>query len=372
MDGNVYASEPYWQRLKYSPFVDDPICQGRVFAGWYTAECNGQRIQSGDDVVERHDRLYARFVELNPCGGRLSGGDVSGNVLPEATKPGYVFGGWYTEERGGTRIETILNYQIFSNCVLYAHWQSPIKYSVVLDIGDGSSVVSFGDVEYDEAFVPVSPGWSKPAHRLDGWTTADGSILYSIGAAVSNLTTTAGEEVALCAVWRVAELAVNSFRQRYPWNGLVDVVFTINGDPCGEYPIMIEAMDRIGATNLLVRTLLSHDEEVIGNPFVAQSGRHRVVWDAGMDLPDGFKCEDVAVRLHHAISVEFDAVGGTCEEQRRYYVLNRPYTTLPTPRKSGCVFLGWYKDLTYVEEVKAGTIVLPSVKYLHARWEDRK
>ena len=46
-----------------------------------------------------------------------------------------------------------------------------------------------------------------------------------------------------------------SAQQRYPWNGLVDVHFTITGDAGTKYDTSFTAKDMVGNTNIAMRTI---------------------------------------------------------------------------------------------------------------------
>ena len=46
-----------------------------------------------------------------------------------------------------------------------------------------------------------------------------------------------------------------SARQRYPWNGLVDLNFTITGDAGTKYDTSFTAKDMVGNTNIAMRTI---------------------------------------------------------------------------------------------------------------------
>ena len=102
------------------------------------------------------------------------------------------------------------------------------------------------------------------------------------------------------------ELSVTNLmiRQRYPWNGLVDIDFTIRGESVGDHLVFsISVKDIAGATNLPMRTVYKADGTMV-NPDGEKvtSGTYRWVWDAAADLPDGFKCE--RVRLEAKLIVE--------------------------------------------------------------------
>jgi len=113
-----------------------PVRTGYQFAGWYTASEGGKQIKKDSKVsIRANHTLYAHWspvsirVDYDANGGSLSESgktvtyDDTYGTLPEPTRSGYGFAGWYTKRDGGT--------QIFSNTkvaqtvahTLYAHWE---------------------------------------------------------------------------------------------------------------------------------------------------------------------------------------------------------------------------------------------------------
>ena len=87
-----------------------------------------------------------------------------------------------------------------------------------------------------------------------------------------------------------------SARQRYPWNGLVDVDVSFEGPTGRVYRIELSATDKAGGTNLTMRTvsLAGSSGGAGGNPVdVPAPGTHRLVWNAAADLPSGFVSDRV-------------------------------------------------------------------------------
>ena len=87
-----------------------------------------------------------------------------------------------------------------------------------------------------------------------------------------------------------------SARQRYPWNGLVDINFTITGDAGTKYDTSFTAKDMVGNTNITMQTICKADGSAVN---VAKEqllpGTYNWVWDAVADLPKDFKCDRVTV-----------------------------------------------------------------------------
>ena len=79
-------------------------------------------------------------------------------------------------------------------------------------------------------------------------------------------------------------------RQRWPWNSLVDVEFTISGAAVGEaFAIDINAEYAGGDKKLAAYTFTTE-------PVVAGSATHRVTWNMGADYPN-FRAEDLRVSV---------------------------------------------------------------------------
>ena len=80
-----------------------------------------------------------------------------------------------------------------------------------------------------------------------------------------------------------------SARQRWPWNGLVDVDFTIGGASEGEvFAIDVSATCDNGNRTLFAKTF--------PNEPIVSAGENRVVWDFGADYPE-FKANDLEITV---------------------------------------------------------------------------
>ena len=84
-------------------------------------------------------------------------------------------------------------------------------------------------------------------------------------------------------------------RQRYPWNGLVDLHFTITGDAGTKYDTSFTAKDMVGNTNIAMRTIRKADGISAAAKEQLLPGSYNWVWDAAVDLPKDFKCDRVTV-----------------------------------------------------------------------------
>ena len=80
-----------------------------------------------------------------------------------------------------------------------------------------------------------------------------------------------------------------SARQRWPWNNLVDVDFTIGGAAQGEaYYVDVTATYDNGNRSLVAKTFETEP--------IAATGKNRIVWNLGADYPE-FKADDLSVTV---------------------------------------------------------------------------
>ena len=84
-------------------------------------------------------------------------------------------------------------------------------------------------------------------------------------------------------------------RQRYPWNGLVDIDFELDSKATEPYQMKVTVFDNVGKTNLPVKTVYTEGVSFSQNPTMVKSDTSRIIWDASADLPNGFKCTNVLV-----------------------------------------------------------------------------
>ena len=147
-------------------------------------------------------------------------------------------------------------------------------------------------------------------------------------------------------------------RQRYPWNGLVDVDFSLAGDSARRYRVTLDATDLDGRTNLSAKTVWADQGLVTNAAIDLASDAHRLVWNAAADLPESFIAErmslDIRVESIHdtALYLVVDLSGGPDAE--RY-----PVSYLPDIPEGG--WTEEYKTTKLVlRRIGAGTFTMGS------------
>ena len=144
------------------------------FVGWYTAASGGTKV-SADTTVTADVTYYAHWqinsytVTFDVNGGSLGvASPTTRNVahgaavgeLPDVTRTGYSFVGWYTEAEGGTKISA--DTTVTADVTYYAHWR-------YVEVPDDSTIVFNTEETYE--------------------TEADGSLLFNLTELVGSTST---------------------------------------------------------------------------------------------------------------------------------------------------------------------------------------
>lgn len=74
------------------------------------------------------------------------------------------------------------------------------------------------------------------------------------------------------------------------------------------------------------------------------------------------------IKWERVSNVSFNANGGTVSPASHYYQVNKNYTELPTPKRNGYKFTGWYTAKTGGTKITVSSNVTKGNKTLYARW----
>ena len=122
--------------------------------GYSTYEYADHADTNGDGKCDGCSKELTVYVDvtLDACGGVLEDdsvtvifGDTYGE-LPEPTREGYTFDGWYTAEKGGTLVTSGTEVSDKDDHTLYAHWTLTKVFSVTVPAGLPLAVTEDGVV----------------------------------------------------------------------------------------------------------------------------------------------------------------------------------------------------------------------------------
>ena len=174
------ASQPYNGTALTLPTPN--ARDGYTFLGWYDAASGGNKIGSaGDTYTPTSDgvTLYAQWQKNFVVTYVATGGTCNTTsqeykgvplTLPEATRPGYVFLGWYTSETGGTLVGGIGDAynDVTADTVLFAHWQQ--IFTVTYNANGGTC--STTSQEYSGTALKLPTPNARDGYTFLGWYTA--------------------------------------------------------------------------------------------------------------------------------------------------------------------------------------------------------
>ena len=132
--GSAVASQLVEERAAMLP-PSNPTRTGYTFAGWYYEADLVTPVSWDREMPSMNFTLYAKWTANNykitfDAGEGTATGtsldvtyDKTLGALPTATRPNYIFLGWYTAASGGTQYTADTVYKNTSNITLYAHWQ---------------------------------------------------------------------------------------------------------------------------------------------------------------------------------------------------------------------------------------------------------
>ena len=165
------------------PTEENMIRENYKFIGWYTAASGGTKITGDATTVSTANdhTLYAQWAELSQITVTYDYGynDKVGTAncqpgdsieLPNDTRAGYTFNGWYTAASGGTKIgDAGTPYKPTENVTLYAQW-TRIQYTVTYN-ANGGEVSPASETVYAGDSVTL-PTPTRTGYDFTGWYTA--------------------------------------------------------------------------------------------------------------------------------------------------------------------------------------------------------
>ena len=337
-------------------------------------------------------------VKFNSKGGNpvadieVTYGQTYGQNIPEPTREGYDFDGWYANESyTGSKITftSATTVELITDVTYYAKWNAK-QYTITFDAKGGNVTPEELKVQYDSTYSISIPEPTWAGHSFDGWftdedCTAGNEVSFTAGAKVELIA-----DVTYYAKW-TANTYTATFKSQYPGAEEVEIQVTY-GKPYGTLPpLEYEGYTTdgwyVGETKITAETNVTTagDHDVIGKVTINQykvtlvlNGGTLVdetiegIYDYGTELTlpraekkgntlkwnDGTAEYDAGYTFNLGaadvtftadwtpvkVTVKFDDdFGGTIADKE--YTYDENYTGLPTPNEqSGYTFEGWYDE----------------------------
>ena len=300
-DGNVINNIPQVEK------------NGYIFLGWYTSEIGGVKLTTLTPIVDNVE-YHARFrikedktITFNSNEGSninpiviLEGSTL--NDIPEPTKLGYTFTGWFDNNNNQLTISTIIN----DDVTYIAEWEE--KILTITFNSDGGSNVSSIDIQEGKSLSDLNmtlPISTKFGYTLVGWF--DNNELTENTQIMENKTYTA------------------SWSAKY-------YTITFNSD----------GGNNVGSMQVQEGESLSSSS--IDLPIPTKEGYTFYGWfnnnDELTELTQILNNVTYTATWELNYSITYNLNGGSMSGEKTTYTIRDIYT-LPRPTKDGYIFNGW-------------------------------
>jgi uncharacterized repeat protein (TIGR02543 family) len=163
------------------PMPADPVREGEVFMGWFTAQEGGTEwdfsthITSNLVLYAHWDGLVLFIVTFDPCNGdaavetKIEKGHTCPVPIAIPMREGYAFLGWFTASTGGSQWD--FDTPITEDIVLYAQWGEVTENSIIFYPcnGDPPTIIEFKPgMNLSPPLDPAMKGFT-----FLGWFTAE-------------------------------------------------------------------------------------------------------------------------------------------------------------------------------------------------------
>ena len=337
----------------------------KVFAGWATSE-NGEVAYADGATIENvtsdfdlyavwGDAYTVKFVN----DGKTTGTAVvardtvlAAAKMPEnPTKKGYTFEGWFNGE------DKLTADTIISSDVTYTAKWTPIQYTIKFDKNAADAVGSMNDISaaYDEEVKLPLCAFTRDGYTFTGWGSYKGEDK------VKNLAGEDGAVVTLKASWRGLPVNVTA---NLNYSGAENIIRTGAVGNNYNYIVKPDGETKYSELESPVRTGYIFD-----GWFDAAEGGKEITNQYKFTAKDAEENVTLYAHWSEAVTITFDANGGSCSPTTKDIKKGTAYGSLPTASLSGKAFEGWYTAKDGGAKAARDTVFSESTT-LYAKWRD--
>ncbi|MDR3225887.1 MAG: InlB B-repeat-containing protein [Clostridiales Family XIII bacterium] len=361
--GVAPAAHTYYYGDNYAGLSTSVKRKGYSFIGWFTESRGGTQIKNGTKMLMLGAHtLYAHWktnlytVHFDANGGKVT--PKSKNVvfdgdygdLPTPTWADHVFSGWYTAEKGGSRVTKNSIYQIGSNSTLYAHWLK--QYTVVFDPMKGK-VSKKSKIVTSTATFGSLPTPKRKGYTFQGWYTKKTG-----GKKVTSKTkVTIKKNIILYAHW---------LTKRYT---VVFIVNKGNSLPASKISKRVSYNKKFGKLPKATRkghTFLGWYTKKSGGKKI--TAKTKVTLKKNLSLYAHWRAKQYTVTFSVNKGKKLSA-----QDRSKRVTYGKKYGSLPTASRKGYKFRGWYTQKSGGERISSKSkVVITKKTKLYAQWQKKK
>lgn len=400
----------------------NPEKTGYTFGDWYT-DRSCTKAWNFDDTVSDAMTLYAKWtantydvtLNLNYDGAAEAtkitvtyDGTYSALKTPE--RAGYDFLGWFTAQTGGEQVTADSKVSITAPQTLYAHWkEGAATYTVKHYQQNTEDITDNNYTEFEsETLSGITGQQTKAAAKTYiGFDAAKAFEQQPIKADSSTVISIYYDRLTYTVTWMNGDAELKTETLRYgamptysgdtPTKKGTGHTYTFDdweptrSSVMGDATYTAKFRDSLNTYNITYN--LDNGTNAPGNPSRYTYGTAVTLADptrtgytfGGWFTDSGFSGDAVtkipadatgdktfyAKWTANKYDVTFDANEGTVTPESKTVTYDGTYGELPTPKRSGYKFLGWFTDLTGTDKVTADNKVsITAAQTLYAHWSE--
>ncbi|MDR3236685.1 MAG: InlB B-repeat-containing protein [Prevotellaceae bacterium] len=331
--------------------LPEPTKDGYVFEGWFTDATFGSRFTT-TTAVTADVTLYAKWTiepiytvtfnsndgsAVDPIAGIRRGQTL--DSLPEPTKDGYVFEGWFTDDTTfAIRFTTAT--PITADITVYAQWTTEPLYTVTFDSNGGSAVASIGGIRKGQTVASLPANPTKASHIFEGWFTDNTTFATPFTTA-----TAVAADITVYAKW------TPTYTVTFNSNG-GSAVASVSGLLSGQKLASLPA-NPTKAGNVFGGWFT--DNTTFTTQFTTATA-------VAADIT-------VYAKWTPTYTVTFNSNGGSAVASISGIEHGKTVSSIPTPTKANSVFQGWFSDNGSFLNVFDATKPVTANITVYAKWK---
>jgi len=338
--------------LRYFP---TPIKEGYTFVGWFTAatggeEVGGNQLGRGGLLYQRNATIYAHWAlahyrvtfdahggEVTPVYGTTGDGWQLAS-LPEPTRENHTFDGWYKDVMGVR--EKVTESTVFkSDAVIYAHWiYTGVHYTIAFDADGGIVDPATAETDVGGKLEELPVEVVRDGYDFVGWFTE------KTGGSEVTTSTIFNANATVYARWVfiTPEMFIVTFNAH---GGKVSPATRATGEDGKLASLPTPTME-----GFAFRGWFTEEDSVTTSTVFRANAVVHATWNI----------------IHYTIT--FDAMGGTVSPPTGTTGPHWGLDSLPTPKRDGYTFIGWYTEKTGGAHVFPNSTPLIGDISIYAHW----
>ena len=306
-----------------------PTRDGYTFRGWYKEKGgHGYEVIAGSGTAHfgENSTIYAHWtlthysITFDAHGGEVfpahstTGDDWKLASLPTPTRADHTFDGWYMDVVGVREKVTETNVYR-SDVTLYAHWvYNSVHYTVTFDASGGTVDPPTEETDVGGILQDL-PTPEREGYAFTGWYTEKTG-----GTAVSTSTVFNSAQT-VYAQW----ILITPKMYTVTFNAHGGIVTPKSGTT-GEDGKLLVPLPTPTREGYAFMGWYTEDDKVTDNTVFRENTAIHATWNI----------------IHYTVT--FDATGGTVTPTTTKTGSNWEIDTLPTPKREGYTFIGWYTE----------------------------